>query len=373
MSYEETRDSFLAQAKARRASALDILVDAKGISWFGSPLDDRHMVYPIKEVKLAPEGEAEVADKIHHHLVFNGNGRSGLLQRLDLPVSYLNKCEKDLEATNVNYWLSRSSKEFVLRTVKGEDLKRVVRATVSTRFDTGKDDAIAFPPAFEQLEAVNKALEASEIKVIETSQSQDGDLSVFRCIFSICRSVFGGRTYQAGVEIINSETGRSTLSISPYITLSLSHKHYNFIDKSKNGTTKLRHTGELNPDKLRQAISEAADVAQLGLTVLLKNSTVFVETPKDEIEKIVGRAPAGTFSSKLMESLVAEMEDNTTLTKLQLAMNIMDATREMPMIRRYRVEKEIGGYLKLFGNVQKKVESIMEDAAKGEAAGLSHE
>lgn len=191
---------------------------------------------------------------------------------------------------------------------------------------------------------------------------KDEDITILRSFYKDLKVEQAGLAYFGGVQMLNSEIGKSSLWIKPTVRVgSFELGSYDLVDKLREGCTSFKHVGELKEAKLREAVRLAKEVCQVGITQLIKceSETDTWGDVKDFIQK-ADNLPTGRLCTILDE----QMEETQSKTKMQFARIILDAVKELPTFKKYLAEAEVGRYLDLFRNTKKRMQNII-DAQEG--------
>ena len=277
------------------------------------------------------------------------HAESQLLNRLNIPASYLHRCPEWLMCKNINYWLDvKKDKEVLLRKKKD-----TVRAIFSSRFSAEFDDYHIFPPIFSAMgqSVAEDGVQSAEVEYFIKAS----DITICRVRYSDSAIKHDGRDYFAGVHVVNSEIGKSAVWIKPYISLN----SYNFIDRSKEGSTRIKHIGEINSEFLIEAVHKAKETAQVGIHKLITCEQEVVHNPAEEIKSLV---EASDFLPKRVCLILEDEYKNIErANKLQIAKSILDAVAELPVFQKYLAEREVGRYIDLFSNTKTRLMKIAQD------------
>ena len=271
-----------------------------------------------------------------------------LLQRLAIPAPYWHRCPLELQKQNVDCWLSKYASKSVLIRFQNDQ----ARAILSTRFTPELDDDKILPQIFESLKIAYKDnLENLHIQ----SFKKEHDISVTELVFKDAKVNLNGITYYSGVQIVNSEVGRSSVWIRPMI---LSTDGHTFSDRNAEGCFSIRHTGELVTEKTTTAVAEAHRVSQVGVYRLLQTQNEMVK-PLDEVKSLVEKSDF--LAMRLVDIVEEEYQNTQYVSRLSLAKSLLLAVQELPLFQKYLAEQEIGRWLGLFENTDERFESIGED------------
>jgi hypothetical protein len=283
---------------------------------------------------------------------------SQFLGRLNCQAGYIHRCPKWLQAANVNHWILHFQNKKIMARWKGES----IRAIFSSRFNPELDDHMLYPVVLDALEASCEASDRSLLHIREFTQT--GDFTILRAYFKNCRTEFNGSVYFAGITVVNSEVGRSSVWICPTIRGGDKTGAFDYTDRSLEGRTSIRHVSDLDIGKITKSVNMALEIAQTGVHRLLETSTEQVEKPLEEIQHIVGTTDF--VSQRIAAILEEEYKEIQITTKLALAQSILRAVKELPLYQRFLIEGEVGSYLGIFQDSKKRLESIVNEIQQEE-------
>lgn len=334
-------------------------------------------VIPVKELYRRPDCcSFLLKDNTYAgtDLDISNSAESQLLNRLSIPARYLHKCSDSLQAANVNEWISKqkSGSNILLRMMLSNDwltLKQgpvrkedftllpepnMVRAIFSDKYGY-IDDSFLIPTAIDALQKLDEKNNL-HLKYFYT----DWDFSLLRVVYrNELSAKKDNRMYWAGVSICNSETGKSAVWIKPYVRVSnLKTKQvYSILDSNKDGSTRFIHRGELDPIRIRKAITDAITAAQTGITQLMLAETRTVKQPTVFLKKL------GTdiFPSRIISILEEEYKEQETANQLQLTESILAAVKDLPVYEKYKAEAGAGRLISLFEDIDARIADIITE------------
>lgn len=281
-----------------------------------------------------------------------------LLGRLRIPAAYLHRCPPDLMAANINYWISKfGDKEIQLRWHDN-----TVRAIFSTRYSSEMDDHLLYPIVFEGLES---SVTDVETELFLKDFDKSDDISILRAVFLKAKVVCEERIYYAGISIVNSEVGRSSLWIVPTIRGGWKTDAHTFSDRM-DGRTSMRHVGEMSPQKIRDAIIEAKRVAEIGIYQLLEADKDMVNKPAEEVRAFF--AETDILTENILNIIDEEYKEVQEASRLKIAHSMLTAIKTLPLFQRYLAEQEVGRFLDLFSDSDIRFEAIGNDLKNAEVA-----
>jgi len=276
-----------------------------------------------------------------------------LFARLNIAGSYIHRCPDFLQAINVNYWIGeKKDKQILARYIDNR-----IRAIFSTRH-CGKamDDHEVFPIVLEELEKQTKDFNLEDLHLKDFLKYED--FTVLRAYFKHLVSEKDEKTYWVGVTIVNSEVGKSSLWIKPCIRGGNYTQVSDFFDRSHEGSTSLKHVGEMNKEKIRKAIQLAKETAEVGIARLMEMSSFIVDNPGKDAASFIEKADF--LPNRLVSILEEKYQSVQEASKLAIAQSILASVRDMPTFQRYLAEAEVGRYLDLFSNTKQRAQQIIE-------------
>jgi len=144
-------------------------------------------------------GSVQIAGQPHH---MRKSGQQLMANRLGIPMQYLSKCPEDLQADNLNYFMSQERNDKLFFRFDGSE----VRAVFTPRYVPADNVAV-----FERLMDMGYESDTQVQFSVDNSFMSVSILSGRRS-FDI-----NGDKFTPGVSVVNSETGRSSLSIAAFM------------------------------------------------------------------------------------------------------------------------------------------------------------
>tara|TARA_Y100000310_G_scaffold340792_1_gene437770 strand:- start:51 stop:1232 length:1182 start_codon:yes stop_codon:yes gene_type:complete len=362
-------------------------------------------VVPIREFYRRPDADAFTHETLGS-LVMTTPGEGQLLGRLNMPAAYIHRCPDELQASNVNYWLSQRPKmEVLVRMVKSDENWRIykltqeynklhnnpdltpeetdtllalqlrllearkhraehpgnwVRAVLSSGYSK-IDDHVLYPRVFQALQEVasGEKLEDIQLKTWESSWY----FSLLRVLYHSLEVEHGERIYWGGVSISNSETGGSAIWVKPMIRAGRldTSVAYDYLDSCPEGSTRFIHRGQVGMDRLQEAIRTAHRASQAGITRLIEVGTIRVEKPAEEAEKLIRQNDH--LPIRLIEVLKSQYEKRVEATKLEIAESVLEAVKDLPAFKKQLAEEAVGRYLHLFSDIEGRIAAVVSGGA----------
>ncbi|MEV7264658.1 DUF932 domain-containing protein [Micromonospora aurantiaca] len=218
--------------ESQRTRSVDLVVPAQQLR-----VDQGHFVIEGTEPQITEDG-VTTADGLYTPTLV---GDEGVAAKLDIPVKYLRRlrCEHvDLYDKNVNGWLERSDKSYLLRMLRSDDETRnivegtagVMRAFLSSSYRVidNFDVLLAALAGLQQAGVATPKISAdlTDRRMVVRVQSTDVAARAPELLKDY-RSPFTGQTgadnpiVWAGFEIANSETGGGAFTITPRIVVEI--------------------------------------------------------------------------------------------------------------------------------------------------------
>ncbi|GAA1532974.1 hypothetical protein GCM10009827_058710 [Dactylosporangium maewongense] len=184
-----------------------------------------HLVLDDTEPELGPEGVTMTAGTYRPNDIAN----AGLADKLGIPTAYLRKLaieHPDLYDENVNGWLDRTNRKFLIRVLRNDAGGGVARAVLSTKY--ARIDNLDV--AMSALEGIRRADATVDVVACDLTDrrmylkmiSPQIQVTALKLLANY-RSPFNGRSgselpvVSAGLVITNSETGCGAFSIQPWV------------------------------------------------------------------------------------------------------------------------------------------------------------
>ena len=269
-----------------------------------------------------------------------------ILQRLNIPIRYYRSCPSFLKEQNFNHWSIGKNKEYLLRFYKDS-----VRGFLSNRFSTSKDDKDVFPIILNNL--------TQQIEI--TSFHKTMEISQLDMTFSDTNAhTPDGTKINVGIRAINSEVGASAFTILPRIELG---NRFTVVNLHGDGITRMIHVGDINIEKVRNALIEAENVAEKAAANLVLLGTEVVKQPIKELKAIFSKY--SDIPEELMKMSEQELlHSQNRTTRIELASIIMKCVENLPNInkdlkKRLSAQSAVGELLGIFTNTDQVINQLM--------------
>lgn len=343
--FNEVKDNFLLELNKSASNHVDLTIKSKDLV-FNDYDTGINYQFKLSNQKV---------------LSLTNLAKSQLLKILTIPESYINRCQRDIELTNVKHWLNRKgNKEFLLRNTISTDTY-ITEAVLSSRYKP-LDNHIVFPlifDAFSKLEeAVNHQL---NISIIE-SQRRFTHINInFSDIKLEVNNQFSAFP---GILITNSELGLAALKIQPYLSCyDLYRDEYCYIsDYNEVGTTRFLHLKNTDTSLIEKAIKEAigTSLSAMPKLLLVGQEEVNLDEAKDLLKK---SSYLKQHKSAIDDIIENEFKDTKQVNKLKLASKLYHYVDMIIAdgLNAYLLENELGRWLNVFNNnIEKDKNDIQE-------------
>lgn len=218
--------------ESQRTRSLDLVVPGQQLR-----VDQGHFVIEGTEPQLSDEG-VTTADGLYTPTLV---GDEGVAAKLDIPVRYLRRMRAEhveLYDANVNGWLARSDKSYLLRMLRSDDPTRnivegtagVMRAFLSDSYRVidNFDVLLAALSGLQQAGVAAPKIQADLTDRRMVVRVQSSDVAAMAPeLLKDYRSPFSGQTgadnptVWAGFVIANSETGGGAFTITPRLVVEI--------------------------------------------------------------------------------------------------------------------------------------------------------
>lgn len=198
----ETLASLYEQLRAQQDTKLDYLVDTRMMTFSTEPGIDAGETSAISSLTFDADGGI-VSGPINDH------AHNQIAQRLAIPRKYYDRMRVEapgLLDTNVGHWFVNAPETRMVRMLDGN-----VRALMSSRYKRR-----------DNLDLVEQAILPAFGSRPDMFHFQVASLTPERLVIralcpSVTREVEVGDVVQAGIQITNSEVGKSSLSVTPFV------------------------------------------------------------------------------------------------------------------------------------------------------------
>jgi hypothetical protein len=255
---------------------------------------------------------------------FTNWGKSQLCHKLAIPTTYMDRCPEELQGENINYWLKNSKyeeKNWMLRTVE-EDGKKYVRSVLTDKYSIFDNTDV--------LKMVENVVgdQKYEIKRFSADETFDG----FHLRLTLPEiSYNAGKTMDGkvdeltfGLHIMNSEVGKRSISITPYIHRLICENGLQVVE-AKGDRFMQRHMGvqkEDMPLKVAQAFERAIAQGEQQMAKFVDTKNMKVTDPMKSINDLLKRVKGLTlpkdFNVEIQECFEIERIEKNVATVYDL-------------------------------------------------------
>ena len=214
---------------------------------------------PVKSLKFDNLNTVRIDGEKH---TLRPMAQQGIAFRLGIPLSYLRKCQEELQAYNMNYWIKHE---------KNEEL--------FFRFDADDNVRTVFSPRYVPLDNIQVIKHLYSIgfdKKADVRANIDDDfmsLSIFEGSFKINRDQM-----RNGFCFSNSETGLASFSLSAYVMRLVCSN--GLVSRKNVSLAKFPHVSEKTLSKIPALLEETSR----ELTIQKKSFELSTKSPVDDPE-----------------------------------------------------------------------------------------
>jgi hypothetical protein len=226
-------------------------------------------IVPLKDVQFDSLKSVRIGDQQHP---LRMHGAMGMAARLHVPHSYLERCDGQLQAINLNYWVEKqkaNSSDLFIR-FDGDE----VRAVFSTRYR-----------ALDNIQIIN---ELAGLGITEDADVQCymDDKFMMLNIPSPSRklSLLKRDEVMPGVSVSNSEIGLASFSVAAFMLRLICTN--GMISKSHMAKTSYRHVSTKVLEQLPTILQDATSSLDLLTHSLKEAAKVKVEDPEEKIVEL---------------------------------------------------------------------------------------
>lgn len=154
---------------------------------------------PIKEIEFKRLDLVKINDETH---LLRPIAQCAIANRLGIPINYLRKCPPDIQALNLNYWLTKERNEELF-----------------FRFDREEVRAI-FTPKYkpvDNVEIIEKILSLGYGLDTEVQCHIDAEFMVLNILDGNNTFSINGDRFSPGISVSNSEVGLASLAIAAFV------------------------------------------------------------------------------------------------------------------------------------------------------------
>ena len=277
-------------------------------------------------------------------IFFTSSALSQLLTKLKIPKAYFQRCPDWLKYTSIQHFNSLHKSYYLFRMREESH----VRATLSNRYGV-TDDKDLFALIFDQF------LDRDDI-FIRSFEITD-HITRLSIEFQDAKVEHNGTEYIAGLNILNSETGHSSIWIEPVVHIpGCSFPNRRLLMK-QGIDCRIVHRGLDQKDRSIQLITRAKEISQIGILQLIESFNENIP-----VSKAVGFVQnTEVFPNRFAQILEEEWNNQTLLTKADAARRIILLAQELPLFQRIQVEQTAGAFIGLFDNYKGRFSDIIKE------------
>jgi hypothetical protein len=254
-----------------------------------------------------------------------------LLSRLNIPVSYFDRCPAKLKNIQANFWAQRGGydREVMVRSVEGQR----ARAILSQAY-TPLDDYDVVP-------LIADILGDYDLTIAQSDFTED--YTHLRILFNQTRTeARAGDVVQTGVHISNSEVGLRAVHFEPLVYRLVCTN--GLVRPEGQGKTSIRHIG--NPARLKDTLRNAIEDAREGTQLLVKQFKAAIDADINDWESLIKSTAtqAQLSRSQMQNALDAWLEEKDETLYGVVNAFTRAAQREETFEERYQLER-VGGAL----------------------------
>jgi hypothetical protein len=254
-----------------------------------------------------------------------------LLNRLNIPVQYFDRCPAKLKRIQANYWAQNGGydREVMVRSVQGNR----ARAILSQSY-TPLDD-------FDVIPMIADLLGDYEVKIERADFSED--YTHLRVLFPRTSAAMRvNDVVQTGLHISNSEVGLRAVHIEPLVYRLVCTN--GLVRPEGQGKTSIRHVG--NPARIKDTLRNAIEDARDGTQLLVKQFKASIDEEIDDFERLIKATGDRNQLAKyqIQNALDAWMEEKDATLYGVVNAFTRAAQREESFEDRYQLER-VGGSL----------------------------
>lgn len=281
------------------------------------------------------------------HLKFSSSALGQLLNRLRIPSLFYERCPPQLQADIINHFNNEYEKGYLFR-FNEASTPNYVRAVLSDRYGI-IDNTELFPLIFESLQKRDD--------IVYRKFECDEKITKLLLDFADCRTVFKEKSYTAGLSIINSETGHSSVWIEPTVHLSASVSLSNRTILRKQGVNcRAVHRGNLSGERIAPMIEEAKEIAQVGILQTEEAYDSYIST-EHALRSVTASPQCPNRWTTLLE---VEWKEQKEISRAKVATRLVELAQELPLFTRIQVEQEAGKLMKLYQNYSSRMANVMQ-------------
>ena len=154
---------------------------------------------PIKEIEFERLDLVKINNETH---LLRPIAQCSIANRLGIPINYLRKCPPDIQAINLNYWLTKERNEELFFRFDGEEIRAIF---------TPKYKPVDNVEILENLLSLGYNLDS------EVQCHLDAEFMVLNILDGDNTFSVNGDRFSPGISVSNSEVGLASLSIAAFV------------------------------------------------------------------------------------------------------------------------------------------------------------
>lgn len=327
-------------------------------------LEDRKELCYDKHIEATELYAATVGDEcieycrdfegiLNNKYQFSRSAMTQLLNRHKVPVMFYDRCPVTLKRDIFNHFVGKSSSDHLFRMIDTgpvvatpeELVEEHVRACLTNSYGI-VDDHHVFPVVFDVLATQN------DWHIHEFVQ----DEQITRMLVHFDDAVvnYKGTHHTAGLWVVNSETGHSSVWIEPVVSIPGCTFANRYALRKQSADIRIVHRGEVDKDRIRSMVANSKDIAQVGIVQLME-----AWEERVTVAHALGFARSiDTLPKRMYDILEEEWANEEELAKAVVAQKIIALAAEMPLFQRIQVEQSASRMTGLFDNYKIRMQAI---------------
>lgn len=338
-----TQETVLGEITSKRERCFDRIVQSNEL--YAAVVEEKRMEY-------CRDFEGILSNKYG----FSRSAFTQLLNRRRVPIAFFDRCSRELKRDIFNHFISSASVSYLFR-MENKNMFQVplqgieeehVRACLTDSYGI-VDDIRVFPVVFDVL----KNMENWHIHQFVS----DAQITSMLIHFDDAIVDYNNMQHIAGLQITNSETGHSSVWIEPVVSIpGCSFASRNTL-RAQLADIRIVHRGEVDEARVRQMVSGAKEIAQVGVVQVM-------EAWEDKVDKAHALRFAKGIDSlpkRMYDILEEEWTNDLEVAKAVVAQRIIALASEMPLFQRIQTEQSACKIIGLFDNYKARMAAILDE------------